>query len=167
MAVTLQADPSLAGFNCYCTRAEANEYLLEKRLHALTAWEAVTNKDAALLWATRELDRLNWDGYRATSSNRHEWPRSGIADVDSDEIPDQVKEATAELAYYLAQADRTIQTTQEQFTEIKVGPITLKPRESSTGIDLTSEMPDSIRGLVKRFLGGFQASGINRNLVRT
>ena len=83
---TLQADPNLAGFNCYCTRAEANEYLVERRLFALSTWEAVTNKDAALMWATRELDRLNWAGTRATSANRHEWPRAGVNDVGSDEI---------------------------------------------------------------------------------
>ena len=36
MAVTLQADPTLGGFNAYCTREFANIFLLESRLFALT-----------------------------------------------------------------------------------------------------------------------------------
>ena len=166
MAVTLQPDPTLAGFNSYCSRAEANEYLLERRLHGST-WDSCPNKDAALLWATRELDRLNWTGYRATSSNRHEWPRSGVTDVGSTEIPDQVKDACAELAFYLAAADRASPSTQEEFDEITVGPIKLKYRESSTGRELTSEMPDTVRALVRRFLAaGASSSGANRKAVR-
>lgn len=163
---TLQADPTLAGLNSYCTRAFANEFLIEKRLFALTDWEAVTNKDAALMWATRELDRLNYAGARAVSSNRHEWPRQGLSDVDSNEIPVQVQEATAELAYYLSQADRANPTDQETFEELAVGPIKLKYREASTGRELTSEMPDSITGLVRRFLAGGITSSLNRQAVR-
>ena len=165
--VTLQADPTLADLNAYCTRAEANEYLTEKRLFALATWEAVDNKDAAIIWATRELDRLAYAGARAVSSNRHEWPRTGLTDVASTVIPDQLKDATAELAYYLSQVDRSAPTDQELFEGLKVGPIDLKFREASTGRELTSEMPDSIRAMVRRFLaGGAVSSAINRVAVR-
>jgi hypothetical protein len=164
--VTLQADPTLAGFNAYCTRAEANSFLLEERLFALTAWEAVENKDAAIIWATRELDRLAFLGYRTANSQAHEWPRSGIADVGSDEIPDQLKWATAELAFYLAQSDRSQPTSQETFESIKAGPIELKFRESVTGRELTSEMPDSVTGLLKRFMKGGSMGSSNRMAVR-
>lgn len=166
MAVTLQANPTLALFNAYCTRAEANEFLLERRLFAATAWNAVTNKDAAIMWATRELDRLQWAGSRATSSNRHEWPRNGIANVTATEIPLLLKDATAELAYYLGQSDRSAPDSQEQFEELKVGPITLKFREAATGRELTSEMPDSVRGLVARYLVGGTMGDMNRKAVR-
>ena len=163
---TLQADPTLAGLNAYCTRAFANEFLMEKRLFALD-WEAVTNKNAAIIWATREMDRLVYAGARAVSSNRHEWPRVGLDDVDSDELPAQLQEATAELAFWLGQVDRSPQTDQELFEGIKVGPIDLKYREASTGRELTSEMPDSIRGMVKRYLaGGAVAGSLNRQVVR-
>ena len=166
MAVTLQADPTLALFNAYCTRVEANEYLLERRLFAATDWNAVVNKDAAILWATRELDRLNYVGSRATSANRHEWPRSSVPDVSVTEIPDQLKDATAELAYYLAQADRTAPNEQEQFKSIQAGAIKLEYREALVGRELTSEMPDTVRGLIKRFLGGGLSSSMNRRVVR-
>lgn len=166
MAVTLQADPTLANFNSYCSRAEANEYLLERRLHTATVWDAVTNKEAAILWATRELDRLNYIGSRATSSNRHEWPRSSVPDVGVTVIPDQLKDACAELAYFLAQADQSQPSAQEQFKSITAGSIKLEYRESKTGRELTSEMPATVRGLIKRFLGGGISSSINRQVVR-
>ena len=166
MAVTLQADPTLAGFNAYCTRAFANEFLLEKRLFAITGWDAVTNKDAAIIWATREMDRLNYDGARATSSNRHEFPRVGIPDVASDEIPVQMQEATAELANWLGQVDRSVPDDQEKYQELKAGPISLKFREAATGRELTSEMPDTVRGMVKRYLAGGHTGTLNRKVVR-
>lgn len=164
--VTLQADPTLAGFNAYCTRAFANEFLLEKRLFALTGWEAVTNKDAAIMWATRELDRLDYAGYRTANGQAHEFPRSGIEDLGSNTIPVQLQEATAELAYYLAQSDRSAPTTQETFEGIKAGPIELKFRESATSRELISEMPDTVVGLLKRYLKGGWAGTSNRMAVR-
>jgi hypothetical protein len=166
MAVTLQSDPDVAGFNAYATRAEVNSFLLEKRLFALTTWEACPNKEAAILWATRELDRLKFAGSRATSANRHEWPRSGITDVDSNEIPDQLKDACAELAYYLCQADRSAPAAVEEFKSIQAGPIKLEYKDAATGPELTSEMPDSVRGLLKRFLKGGTSGVMNRKAVR-
>lgn len=165
MAVTLQADPTLAGFNAYCTRAFVNEFLLEKRLFA-TGWENVANKDAAIFWATREMDRLNYTGARAVSAQRHEFPRAGIPDVGNDEIPVQLQEATAELSYYLGQVDRSQPDNQEVYQEIKAGPISLKFREASTGRELTSEMPGSIRALVRRYLAGGAVGPLNRLAVR-
>ncbi len=165
MAVTLQADPTLADFNAYATRAFVTSFLIEKRLFAST-WDAVANKDAAIMWATRELDRLNYAGTRATSSNRHEWPRTSVPDVASDEIPIQLQEATAELSFYLGQVDRSQPDDQEKFESLKVGPITLAFREAATGRELTSEMPDSVRGLVRRFLAGGTVGTINRKAVR-
>jgi hypothetical protein len=167
MAVTLQPDPTVADLNAYCSRAEANEYLAERRLFSLVTWEAVTNKDAAIMWATRELDRLNYVGARALSANRHEWPRTGVTDVASTVIPEAVKDATAELAYYLGQNDQSQASDQEKYQEIKAGPITLKFREANTGRELTSEMPDSIRGLLKRYLAGGSIGSLSHAVVRT
>jgi len=165
MAVSLQSDPTLAGFNSNCSRDEANEFLLERRLFA-SAWETCANKDAALIWATRELDRLNWGGIKVADTQRHAWPRDGFDDVNTTEVPEAVKDATAELAFYLAQTDQTQPAAQELLEELQVDVIKLKFRESPTGRELTSEMPDSVMGMVKPYLAAASLSTVNRKAIR-
>jgi hypothetical protein len=165
MAVTLQADPTQAGFNAYCDRAHANEYLIERRLWA-SAWDNCANKEAALMQATRELDRLQYLGSLVDTSQRHAWPRSGLADVAETELPEALKDACAELAFYLAAQDQTQPQAAEVFEELKVDVITIKYREPGTGRELTSEMPDSVTGLLGRYLVGGNLGTVNRRAVR-
>lgn len=161
---TLQADPSLAGFNCYSTVAEANDYH-SKRLHN-TAWTGAltATKETSLMWATRLLDNLQWSGARTNPLQDHEFPRYGlwtdgnqhsigdylthVAAIDQNTIPLFLKEATAELAMQLISSDATQATGTEGFSKIKVDTIELAmaPR------DRPSWLTDSVRNLCVKWL---------------
>lgn len=68
-------------------------------------------QEAALIWATRILDRsFNWMGTKTTSANKLEWPRYGVVDVNGydypyDTVPEVIKQMTAELASNLLAKD--------------------------------------------------------------
>lgn len=122
-----------ASANSYITLADATTYF-GNRLNA-EVWDAATsdNQTKALLMATKRLERENWIGVRATSTQALAWPRGNAQKpdgtsasggdyipgagaltsyrggygiyfsafgetFDTDEIPQQVKDAQCELA---------------------------------------------------------------------
>lgn len=120
---TLDATVGGASANSFSTVTEADDYLMTRRLHADAWFQASSQshilrhyddteetiepnqKAAALMWATAVLDRLNWCGTRAATTQALSWPRSTAYDrygvlIASTVIPDELKWATAELALF-------------------------------------------------------------------
>jgi len=113
--------------NSYCSVDDANTYH-EKRLHTDDWDNAITStKEMALMWATRLLDDLiDWDGWKYTTTQALRWPRTGVVDLDGDDIdhtqiPDFLKNATAEFARCLIAEDRTADPDTKGFKRIVVG----------------------------------------------
>lgn len=130
MAVTLIVEDGsiVAGANSYITLVEADDYA-EMRGNT-TAWDALTDdlKNARIAYATKVVDEyFVWEGYRTSSEQVLEWPRSGAPDcggqiigqsalsgrraygtvyLDSNVIPQELKDAVAEMAIELAASDR-------------------------------------------------------------
>lgn len=124
------ATPGAPDANSYVTLEEANAYH-QARLHN-DEWQSADDaqKEAAILWATRLLDREMWAGRRTNELQGLRWPRTGIYDQDDywikqDVVPTFLKNATAELAFLLLQSDRSAESGTEGFNRIKVGPIEL------------------------------------------
>lgn len=149
---TLQSDPTLAGFNCYASVAEADDYH-SKCLHN-TVWTTATsgNKGIALMWGTRLLDSLDWEGSRTDSAQLLMFPRSGLymesTAMSETAIPLFLKETVSELAMQLIASDVTQASGTEGFSKIKVDTIELAvaPR------DRPSWLTDSVRALCLRWL---------------
>ena len=117
----------LVNANTYASVADGDAYH-EAHLYA-TAWTAATtpNKEAALAMATRLIDEeFQFNGYRVSSSQALQWPRTRCPDPDalrsaitlpslvvlgpyvaSDKVPVRVVQATCEMARELLIADRT------------------------------------------------------------
>lgn len=163
--MALDAVPSSPTFNSYSTVAEADAYHAT-RLHN-TAWTGATtpNKEAALIWATRNLDILEWKGYLTAPAQSHQFPRNMLfrdggeygygSDAlyntmmfDPATVPDFVKQATAELAMYLLTSDVTSPTGTEGFKKIKVDSIEMEIDKK----DRLQWMTDSVKNLVWRYL---------------
>lgn len=152
MAVTLVATPGAANANSYLTLAEANAYF-ETRIHT-ALWDAFGEQEKALMMATRTIDRLAqpfkylvpakdaqsayyktrpyWTGTPSTSTQALAWPRVGMFDMNGnaiaeDEIPSELKEATAELAQALITADRTLDNDiiVQGISSLKAGSVSL------------------------------------------
>jgi len=132
MELVVETGSGLATSNAYCTIDEADEYH-EERLHN-EAWineTSLETKEKALVWATRVLDEeVEWKGVIYASGQALRWPRYGVytrdgVEIGQNVIPTWLKNATAELAMYLIESDRTTDSGSLGYSNIKVGPIEL------------------------------------------
>lgn len=150
MALVLDVTVGGLNANAYLTRAEADAYF-ESRLYA-TTWTGATggNKDIAIVWATRLLDRsIDWHGYVRSHDQALRWPRAYAFDLDgvmiqSDIIPKKVKEATAELAMWLLKSDRTAETGREGIRSFSAGKVSFEFDK----LDNAPTIPDAVYQLV-------------------
>lgn len=98
--------PLTVGENSYISVADASEYFA-LAVHGAAWVSADTSvREAALVSATRMLDRQRWSGSKASPSQALQWPRSGLTDRDGNTlsdatVPQEVVDATCELALSL------------------------------------------------------------------
>ena len=96
-------------YDVYVSLADADAYL-EAQIAAAT-WQGLSDSDAdvdrkerAIVSATRLIDRQLWQGEKADPYQVHAFPRTGLVypdsgdDVPSDAVPQEVVDATCELA---------------------------------------------------------------------
>lgn len=171
---TIQADPAVAGLNCFCTVAEADT-LMEYRLHN-TDWTGATSatKTSSLLWSSKLLNTLAWGGVRTSGTQPMSFPRRGLSyfetadiggfdyervdveglgyytkvEISDTTIPAFLKEATVELAMFLIASDTSAPTGLEGISRVKVDTIDVEVLAQ----DRQSWFNDAVRDLVWRFL---------------
>ena len=171
MALVLDATPGGAAANSYATRAEADSY--HEGHYYSSAWTALTTtqKDIALVMATRLLDEhVEWHGTKTTRGQALRWPRIGVRERDSmglypdpyygytlnsSTIPLFLKQATAELGRHLASEDRTTDADLLEFSQISVGSLSLVKDQTRQ----QQVIPDSVRAMVKPY-GAVSGSGL-------
>ena len=136
--------------NSNITVEDASDYF-EARLNS-SAWDTATedNQKASVVFATSVIDvAYDWVGYKATQAQALRWPRTGVFDpdsfaVESDEIPQFLADATAEMALALLENDRLEEDGTLGFSQIKVGPIFL---QISRG-DRRGVVPDTVESML-------------------
>jgi hypothetical protein len=170
MAITFNTTVGDPAANSYATVDEADDYLTLARLHVDANWTGLTEKQkqAALMWAAREIDLLEFVGSLVDKTQALQWPRTGAYAHDGrlvgeDEIPAAVKNAQAELAYFLAQADPAGIPAGEEFERVKVGPIEIDFKDQPGEGEILEQAPPDVRAMLKRYLN---ARGIRIPLVR-
>jgi hypothetical protein len=139
----------------YTTLAAASTYF-SQRLFS-TAWTAAASalQETALMHASRTLDEwVDWKGYRATEEQNLRWPRYSVYDrdgysIDSDIIPNFLQDATAELALYLMQSDRTAEPDTKGFRELQVGSMKLVIDKDDR--DSVTVLPDSVIAIIEYY----------------
>jgi hypothetical protein len=154
---TIDATVGGATSNSYLTVAEADAYF-DTRIALVPPWSAAADPDAALIMATRVLDALaqpfktfvpgppgdpgyyrvrrQWTGAAATSTQRLAWPRTGMLTrngypIASTVIPQELKDATAELAGQLLAQDFTLNNAvaQQGIASVKAGSVAVSFRD--------------------------------------
>jgi hypothetical protein len=153
--------PGASNANSYPTLAEADTYFVA-RLFSDTWNDAdESDKEAALVMATRLIDTLltphryfvppnfggqagffrtrpYWTGAAASSTQALAWPRTGMYNrngfaILSTVIPTELKQATAEFSIQLMRQDRTTdnEALVQGITSVKTGSVELKYGSSS------------------------------------
>lgn len=155
MPLILDATAGSATANTYATRAEADTYHTTRGFSDAWTGAGTGEKDAALTWATRLLDGLfEWAGWSVSATQALQWPRDGVMNrtglalLSTSAIPQEIKNATAELARQLLVADRTADSDVEAagLKQLRAGPVELTFDETKLG----KVAPDSLRTLIPR-----------------
>ena len=170
---TIVASAGATNANSYVTLVEAAAYF-DARLPMSTPWDDNDNKEASLIMATRLLDAFfrgsrvlapaygsiaafyrigpTWNGTPTSTTQRLAWPRSGLltqngAALDSTTIPQEIKDATCELAGQLAVKDTTLDNAAAALgiTDVKAGPVSVSFRD---GAILGKPLPDAVLLLI-------------------
>lgn len=154
MALVLDATVGGPSSNSYATVVQGDDYAASRLLSNVWTSASITNKAAALVWATRMLDTsMKWNGYNASYTQALRWPRAFCFDADNklirnDVIPPQVIAATCELARLLLAGDRGAETGREGIGKISLGSIAIDFDKT----DAPKPIPDAVYQLVA-FLG--------------
>lgn len=141
MALVVVATPGAANANSFVTRAEYEDYL-DARLFVPDAVASAdgTEKDKAITMATRVMNgELCWTGVAASATQALPWPRLGMFDrsgnaIATNVIPQALKDMTNELAFLLAQGDRTKESDVEAegLKRVKAGPVDVEYKDDFT-----------------------------------
>lgn len=138
--------------NSYVTVAEADAYFAD-RLHSTNWINAIaTDKEKALIQATKMIDFKHFMGYKTISSQLLKFPRTGIYYdgelLDSLSVPLSIMSAVFELAIYLLSDDYTTPNEISEFDNIKVGSLNITPTKQNNNLDL----PPFVNELLKPFI---------------
>jgi len=155
--------------NAYASVADADAYHAG-HLYADT-WTKASQQDRekALIMVTRLLDEnVEWAGSKEDSENALQWPRIGAYDrggwlVGSDEIPTDLKRATAEFARLMLVEDRTAfdQPDAAGFRRVRAGSLEFEVNHA----DRKQLIPSRIVAMIAPFGRIAIGSGVLR-LVR-
>lgn len=172
---TVDATVGGGNSNSYITTTEADLYFDSRFPELNPAWATVTNPEAAVITATRILDavlqpvkvfvpgtaeqpgyyrvRRHWTGAPATTTQRLSWPRIGMFDrngnaIASNILPQELKDATAELAGQLAINDRILDNLvfAQGIASVKAGSVAVSFKDDPNLIKQV--IPDAVYDLL-------------------
>ena len=147
------ATPGATNANSYATIAEANAYHAT-HLYA-SAWTSasLTTKEIALIMATRLMDTMyEWENEPTEEDQALLWPRHAMLRrnqidwVEDDEIPIELKQATAEFARQLIEGDRSADNAVDTqgLRSLTAGSVSLSFKDSVQ----PKVVPDAVYNLI-------------------
>jgi hypothetical protein len=145
--------------NSYVTLAEADAYF-EDRLYT-TEWDAATptDKEKALVTATRRIDEELFTGEKTTLAQALKWPRIFANDEGGDEfaadiIPTRLLQATCIVALELLKADFIAESYLNNYSFLSTGTMQFKQFTQQSAGRLPSEAVRLLRILITSAGGG-------------
>jgi len=164
MALTVEDGTGLANADSYISVADALAY---HDARGNTNWATITTleQEQAIRRATDFMQQVySWKGSRKTDTQALAWPRYYVERDNgyypSDSVPNEVKNACAELAFKAAGGDLSPDIAQRVIRE-KIGPIEVEYDKNS--VQFTTYR--AINNLLSPFLNGL--GGTFRKVVRT
>lgn len=151
---TVEDGTNIAGSNSYLTVAEADDYFVIDRVFC-EVWDALSpsDKQYRLAWAARILDqKVRWKGVRTDETQSMEWPRQATYDrngvsIDSDEIPEQLKDAVCEFVKFVQTEDPTVGAGVDYIRAITLDVLEIEYQEGTSQNDFPNLLNSLLRGL--------------------
>jgi hypothetical protein len=153
--LVLETGAGLVNSNSYVDLAYADEYFIGHPFHA-DAWAEITDEDrreALLISASSFLDAyFDWQGYRATTTQAMDWPRTMVYDADGlllpyYSVPEQIRKATCEQAYILSKGDPAAPLPGVGITNLRIDVIELTFDKAVRVSPISSMVVALLRGL--------------------
>lgn len=170
MAYTFKVETGagLTNSTSYCSQDYADDYFEPTASKAI--WNALTDeqKENLLSWATRFLDqKAKWKGSLTSETQALRWPRTGVYTRDkiaigSTTIPQQLKDATCEVAKFLIDNDPTGGQDVDNFKRIAVDVIEIEYQDMTSQTTFPSQINSILAGIGYISIGRKQATKILR-----
>lgn len=155
MVLLVEDGTGVVGANSYVSLEYADLYFISHSYYA-DNWDMLDpqQKSNLLVNATTQLDLLfQWYGSRSYLEQELGWPRQNIYIADRAQylshlsIPENLKKATCEMAYYLSTGDKFASTGTEELESVKIDVIELKFAGSTTRRPLPAPALILLKGL--------------------
>lgn len=136
----------------------ADEYL-DGAFHA-DNWRALDDdsKGRALITSTRTLDRQIWLGEKSNPAQALDWPRTntGVAGVVDDQIPQDIIDASIELALSLTQGSnvQNVQSTDSNISSLRAGSAAITYFRGGGNGGQPTRFPQIVWELVRPYVTG-------------
>jgi hypothetical protein len=145
MAFTFDSTVGGTSSNSYLSLTEANDYFGGR--FGADEWNNFTDvqKKQLLSTATKKLDAFTFGGIKVGRTQALQWPRTALTDADgyplNGIIPQKLKEATCEMAYWIwSEGDRILSDTEIlQVDSYNVGPINVSVNQKRVVLPPTVE----------------------------
>lgn len=165
MTLVLETGSGVTGANSYVDVTYADSYFSGHPFYA-DAWAEVAEtfeKENLLKYASRQLDTMFvWVGDRFSTTQGLDWPRNNAYDyygvlIPYNSVPERIKQATCEMAYWATKGDQTVLTDSETqgITKLKVDVIEL---DFSSSTIRRTVVPTAVQSLLRGY--GQYACGI-------
>lgn len=160
MATIIVEDGSqVAGANSYMTEAELVTYAADRGV-TLTGDTSVL-----LIQAMDYIEGLNFKGYKTIVDQNLEWPRSyvvidGWNEVDSDEIPQALKNGLAATAIAIDQGNSPLQVYQRSTVREKVDVLEVEYQAGSSSQNIDPNISNALKDLLRS--GGSSGFPVHR-----
>ena len=167
---TLIATAKATNANSYATLTESNSYMETVRPSDEVTWlkESEPTRERLLMLATRIIDNhFVFIGIKKDTSQSLQWPRSNVPvdgffagyvrSLDSETVPQFVKDATSQLALELVSKDVLSSADGEGLESVSVGDINVnfdKEDRNSTGA-----IPNSVYSILRKY--GYYKPSLN------
>ena len=163
MTITVEDGSTVAGANSYITFSDYSTWA-DARFGSgrSTAPADATAAEPFIFRAMDYFEELDFVGYKATSTQALQWPRSWVTIdgniVSSTSIPDEVKNALFELAYAEETSVGELNTLDRRTSSAKVGDISISYADNSSAKTTSPSIHRALRKLLSGGIGGFKVS---------
>ncbi len=146
----------IAGANSYITEAELTTYAADRGL-TLTGVPAVL-----LIQAMDYIESLEYKGWQVSKDQPLSWPRYGVSlseeesyyycnCIDSDEIPQLLKDGLAETAIAIDTDESPIASIEPAIKRIKVDVIETEYKNGASSTTYNKKIPLKLKKLLKNY----------------
>jgi len=148
-------------YDTYANTDQADLYLQANYLAA--AWFDLTldQKGQLLVTATRLFDRQCWIGEKTEEGQPLQWPRSGITDVEDNEVPQGIIDGSIEMAFAILDGSEAISSSNpgaQKLRSIAAGSVNLQWFGNKEGINARFDrFPLPVQELIGEWLCSGQA----------